>query len=317
MNYIQLPNTSAKIILIGDCPRLFIERGLTFGSYSNKVLLMNNQLKPAYVVRPNLKFIYLYRIDMLRINSKLDKSIQQLHILYSNVYFDNKPLKLVNETEKNDLFFEPSNIGANIKQILVIGCIVENIGPYAFKNHERVEKLIFNKTTIRSIELNAFAQSRIDRVELWHSEIINAGDMLMHIDEIRVEQSQLPPNASSYQAQSKTYLTSYKLCMLMSGKNANKKCKKCLKRKCTAILKEEFINNNTSIIKRCARQNLATKDCEFLLFDSYPTLTDIQISLISKAISLYIDSRLIFINFLLNILFLLRNNIFLKKYLTY
>lgn len=306
-----MPNTTAKILLVGDCPRFFIERSLTTQSihktrehYSNEILI--RKLKPSNSGRPNLKFVYLYRIDSLRISSKLDISIQQLHILYSNIQFAANHLKISKtNTIKNGLTLfeinESFNNGANLDQIQVIGSIVKSIGPYAFTDYQRIGTIVFNRTTVHKIDSNAFAQSRVDRVELWHSDIINAGDMLVHVDEMRVEQSQLPLNASSYLAPSKTVLTSYELCMLLGGKNVTPtQCKKCLKRGCTASLTNKIMTNNTAIIKRCTKQNIATKDCEFLLADPLPVLADIQVSVISQAVSLYIVPRLIFINCLIN-----------------
>lgn len=155
---IKIPATLAKLLVLGDC---------------HKVILESSSLDE----RPNLQFIYLYRIDSLHI-IELDPTLKQLHILYSNVHLNYA-----------NAFASPKFLD----ELRFSGSLLDNVGSEAFAN-SHINLLVFNGTTLRQVAANAFPSDiEIQRLELWDSDILDdAGNIEQGAKNVRIENSHFP-----------------------------------------------------------------------------------------------------------------------------
>lgn len=249
---VRLPATLAHTLVLGDC---------------HKVILEANSDN----LRPNLQFLYLYRVDSLHV-IELDAALRQLHVLYSNVHLN---------------YANAFGLPNNLDEVKFSGSLLNSIANEAFSS-SRINLLVFNMSTLRNIASNAFTSySNIQRLELWDSDVIEfAGDLLNGAQTVRIENSHLPVLKS----------TTPKI-DCRDDKNPSEICKNI------KSSKESDIN---AISKRCAKLLNSEKDClPYPLEDkSSSSKMEVMTELFFYMFSIFI--ALITISFNINILFCTR-----------
>uniref|UniRef100_A0A914DUJ4 LRR containing protein n=1 Tax=Acrobeloides nanus TaxID=290746 RepID=A0A914DUJ4_9BILA len=134
MDTVRVPDTQATILVLGDCRRL---------------ILNLNETKA-----PNLKFIYLYRIATIEIET-INHHIKFLQILHSAISF-----------------VHPNSVqGATIEKMIFSNSFIDKITPMSLSN-AHIFELTFNQTQVYNIRPNAFFDTKIDKMKIFQSNFL-------------------------------------------------------------------------------------------------------------------------------------------------
>uniref|UniRef100_A0A915D358 Uncharacterized protein n=1 Tax=Ditylenchus dipsaci TaxID=166011 RepID=A0A915D358_9BILA len=253
---IGLPETSATILVLGDCPKVIVD-GL---KPEKKLEEGDNSISHSH--QPNLQFLYLYRIPFVDIVS-VEKSLKQLHLLYSTIYF-NKARAFEN---------------IQLDELVISGSTVNHVTENSFSSSQ-IGALSINGTTINHVDEDAFTGSHIQLVQLLRSKLVSIGNLFNFADRLRIEDSLLPGRQHEIPERPSKYMCSTNNLTKLANSTANTSCYSA--------------GGSGNLMKRCANNNklAISKDCHDMMVNRCePMLSNTVFTAYCTIIALTISTR--------------------------